>query len=302
MATPPAWRIELDVPVAGLGAFDRALGPFADAISVVDVAGNHGGSVPVWRYEAFCVAPPDPAELALALELAAALAEVATPEPRISVIPAIDWVAETQKRFPPIRAGRFFLQPSHHDGPRPGGSWVIRVDAAAAFGTGEHGTTRGCLLAIDALRRRGPLGSVLDMGTGSGILAMAATRAGARRVLAVESDPRSVPVARANVRRNGLASRIRVVRNDGYRGAVVARAGRMDLILANILARPLIAMAPALARSLRPGGRAVLSGLLWHQERAVLAAHLAQGLRLHGRLTLDGWTTLLVGRPRRPAR
>lgn len=299
MVAPGGWRIEIDVPVAGVGVFDRALGPFADAISVVDIAGNHSGVAPMWRYEAFCVAPPDPGELALALELAAALAGVEMPEPRVSTIPPVDWVAETQKRFPPIRAGRFFLQPSHHDGPRPGGSWPIRVDAAAAFGTGEHGTTRGCLLALDALRRRGRLGTVLDMGSGSGVLAMAAARAGARRVLAVEVDPGSVAVARTNVRRNGLSARVRVIRNDGYRGPVLARAGRMDLILANILARPLIAMAPTLKRRLRPGGHAVLSGLLWHQERAVLAAHVAQGLRLVGRRTLDGWTTLLVRRPAR---
>ncbi len=204
-----------------------------------------------------------------------------------------DWVRENQQSFPPIRVGRFFIHGSHHAKRSPGGAAALRIDAATAFGTGEHATTHGCLLALDALAKRRRFRRVLDMGTGTAILAMAAARRWACPVLACDIDAGSLEVARENVRGNGLASRIRLLRSDGYRDPAIAR---FDLVTANILARPLAAMAQDLAGSLARDGIAVLSGLLVRQAPLVLAAHRTHGLALRRRIAVDGWATLVLGR------
>jgi ribosomal protein L11 methyltransferase len=175
----------------------------------------------------------------------------------------------------------------------PASAIGIEIDAATAFGTGEHPSTRGCLLALEALAHRRRFRRPLDIGAGSGILAIAAAKRLHRRVVAGDIDPEAVRVARHHARRNGLAGRIRVVRAAGYRSRVLRRS-RYDLILANILARPLALMARDLKRAIRPGGAAVLAGLLRRQEALVLAAHRAQGLSLERRLVIEGWSTLVL--------
>ncbi len=171
----------------------------------------------------------------------------------------------------------------------------LRIDAATAFGTGEHATTRGCLLALDTLARRGPRHRVLDMGTGTGILAIAAAKTWRRPVLARDIDHEAVRIAGLNAARNGVGALVMARRSDGYltRGIIDRR---FDLVFANILARPLMRMAPRLSRALAPGGIAVLSGLLGRQERAVLAAHRAQRLVLRRRIADDGWHTLMMAK------
>jgi ribosomal protein L11 methyltransferase len=210
-------------------------------------------------------------------------------------VPPRDWLAASAASFPPLMIGRYFVHGSHHRGAVPAGRTGLRIDAATAFGTGEHATTRGCLLALDALARRGPRRRVLDMGTGTGILAIAAAKTWRRPVLARDIDHESVRVARINAQRNGVAALVRARPADGYvtRGI----SGRpFDLVCANILARPLMRMAPRLAGALAPGGIAVLSGLLARQERAVLAAHRAQRLVLRRRIAHDGWHTLMMAK------
>ena len=208
-------------------------------------------------------------------------------------LPERDWLAENRRAFPPLRIGRFLVHGSHWRGPVPPGAIAIEIDAATAFGTGEHPSTRGCLLALDSLARRRRFRRPLDIGTGSGVLAIAAAKRLHRRVLASDIDCAAVRVASHHVRRNGLAGQVRVVCAPGYRSRAV-RARDYDLIFANILARPLALMARDLGRAIAPGGVAVLAGLLRRQEALVLAAHRAQGLALERRLVIEGWSTLIL--------
>ncbi|HVA13569.1 MAG TPA: 50S ribosomal protein L11 methyltransferase, partial [Stellaceae bacterium] len=200
---------------------------------------------------------------------------------------------------PPLAVGRFFIHGSHFRAPIPPGRLALEIDAATAFGTGEHATTRGCLTALDAMAPRS-VARILDMGTGTGILAMAAAKRWRRRVVARDIDPESVRVAAHNARRNGVAGLIAVNRSTGYRERGVAGRQPYDLVLANILAKPLERMARDLGRVLAPGGVAVLSGLLESQASAVLAAHRLLRLRLKQRVVIDGWATLVLGRGRSP--
>ena len=169
----------------------------------------------------------------------------------------------------------------------------VEIDAATAFGTGEHPSTRGCLLALDGLACRRRFRRPLDIGTGSGVLAIAAAKRLHRPVLASDIDCEAARVARHHVARNGVAGRVRVICAPGFRSRRL-RHGKYDLILANILARPLAAMARDLKRALAPGGVAVLAGLLRRQEPLVLSAQRAQGVALQRRVVIEGWSTLIL--------
>jgi ribosomal protein L11 methyltransferase len=284
------WSLSLSVPAGALPVFEAALESLGGALVV---SGPDRGAVPLSLY--LGTRPERPAVTAL-LAAAAAAAGVAVPGFAIETLPAVDWVAESQKALPPIRAGRFFVHGSHVAAPPPGAVIPIRIDANAAFGTGRHETTRGCLLALARLAKGRRFRRPLDMGCGSGVLAIAMAKLWPAPVLAVDNDATSVAVARENAGLNGVAARLRAVAGEGYACAEVGRRAPFDLVAANILAEPLCAMADDLARHLAPGGVAVLSGLLRDQERAVRARHRAQGLALAGRIELGDWTTLLVTR------
>lgn len=285
------WTLEVEVPEGAAPAFMRALDGLAAGVS--GFATTDGGP---WRIAAWFTDMPDRGALAAAIALAAAAAGAPEPDFVVRPLEMRDWLAENRASFGPLSAGRFFVHPSHYRGAPPAGSLAIALDAATAFGSGEHGTTRGCLLALDALARRRRPRRVLDMGCGSGILSIAAARLWPVRVLAVDIDAEAVRIARGNARRNGVAQRVCGVCGDGFAGLPRSRGGRFDLIVANILARPLQRLARDLARHLAPGGTAILSGLLAAQEAAVLAAYRAQGLKLARRLRIDGWSTLVLGR------
>jgi ribosomal protein L11 methyltransferase len=285
------WRLAATVPAGAADAVARLFEQHAVAVSAFESA--PGGA---WTIEAHAMAAPDRAHLEAGM--AALGASRAGPELAFTVerIGPRDWIAENQASFPPLRAGRFFVHGSHLRDAPPAGAVPIRIDAATAFGTGEHATTQGCLLALDRMARCRRFGRVLDMGAGTAILAIAAARLWRRPVLACDIDAGAVAVARANVAVNGVAGLVAVLRSDGYRARAIARAAPFDLVLANILARPLAAMAPDLARALAPGGRAVLSGLLAGQEKLVLAAHRAPRLHLERRIAIAGWHTLILRR------
>jgi ribosomal protein L11 methyltransferase len=288
------WRLTLIGDAASQAAYAGVLEEEAGAVTAFESAPNGP-----WKIEAFFEAKPDLGRLAPPIFAAAKALGRAVPALEVEEIAERDWLAENQASFPPLRIGRFFVHGSHVTEAPPAGAWVVALDASIAFGSGEHATTKGCLAAIEALAKRRPIRRVLDVGTGSGILTIGALRAGARRALASDIDPPSVDLARDNMRVNGVASRADVRLAAGLAKLGPTR-GCFDLVLANILARPLTALATPLSRAVAPGGYLVLSGLLADQESWVLRAYLARGLRFMGRAAAGsdtvGWRTLVLRR------
>src|SRR5580700_1388393 len=283
---------EIEGAVAALEVA-TALDELAGAVAAFEVHPEAGENAALWRVEAYPRAPLLDAALEIRLALLAAGAGGKLEHIAEERLPERDWLLENRRAFPPLQIGRFLVHGSHWRGPAPPGAIAIEIDAATAFGTGEHPSTRGCLLALDDLARRRRFRRPLDIGTGSGILAIAAARRLHRRVIAGDIDPEAVRVARHHTRRNGLAGQVRIVRAAGYRSRAL-RPATYDLIFANILARPLALMARDLKRAIAPGGVAVLAGLLRRQEALVLTAHRAQGLRLERRVVIEGWSTLIL--------
>jgi ribosomal protein L11 methyltransferase len=286
-----AWKIELFVPTAAADAFADAVEPFAAALTLFPVEGTTETRIAAYGADA-----PDEAALEATLATVAAAAGVTAPPAHVVWLPDIDWLAENRAQFAPVRAGRFYVHDSYREAPPPANVTAILVDAATAFGTGHHGTTRGCLEALEAVVRRRarlPAGPVLDLGCGTAVLGIAAAKTLARPVVASDIDPAAVAMARINARGNGVASRVRVFESVGFDNVAMRRPAPYALIFANILARPLVRLAPAITANLVPGGTVILSGLLHAQERQVLAAYLGQGLHLAGRIRHDEWSTLV---------
>jgi len=243
--------------------------------------------------EAYYATPPCLADLARAPWSRAS----PMPAPVLETVPDQDWVALSQAALPPVAAGRFLVHGRHdRERIRPQ-RMAIEIEAGAAFGTGHNATTTLCLEAIDRLVRRRRFRSVLDLGCGTGVLAIAAARAipGAH-VLAVDNDPLAVAVARTNARLNGTGQRVRVIAATDFAHPWLRRPRGFDLVLANLLPGPLIALAPAMRRGLRPRGIAVLCGLLEHQARELIATYRAAGFGLAARKRRAGWTALTLER------
>ena len=238
--------------------------------------------------------PPDAAAIMDAMRRCAATAGVQEPNISVKLEAVRDWAAEYARQLSPITAGRYFVYGSEYSGTVPTGKIGLCVPAGAAFGSGDHGTTKGCLLAMDRMRVIGD-GPVLDMGCGSGILALAAARLWRRPVLAVDIDPVAVQVATENIAANGQTHLVRGLCAPGYRHRDIG-SKKFAVIISNILARPLARMAGDLAHHLGPGGTAVLSGLYSQDASWVLGAHRRAGLQKVGRIDLDGWATLVVRR------
>jgi ribosomal protein L11 methyltransferase len=290
--TSPLFRFEAVGPTPLLeAAYERATAE--PQIALAASLFEHGGAA-ARRLELIFEALPDRAELLDALGLFDL--EVVT---AVGQLAAQDWVALSLTGLPPVEAGRFRLR-GGHDAPRPGGGVDLLIEAGEAFGTGHHATTRGCLLAIhDLLNVRRPSPShaalTLDLGTGTGALAIAVAKATHRPVIATDIDPVAVRVARGNARLNGAAGLVSVLEADGLRSPAL-RGRRFALVLANILAGPLHAMAGDIVDACAPGGTIVLSGLLEPQARGVAAAYRARGARLVRRYVLEGWATLVLTR------
>lgn len=250
-----------------------------------------------WRVEAYFDAIDSTApERDFATELAGVIAQ---PLPAFvsDEVPDLNWVALSQAALPPVEAGRFTIHGSHDSGRVARGPTSILIDAGEAFGTAHHATTHGCLLAIDRLTRVRTFGTVLDLGCGSGVLAIAVAKALPHAdIIATDLDPQSVKVATENVRLNGVASRIALTTASGVDHTWLRQSPPFDLVIANILAGPLIRLAPAMARTVVRGGTLLLSGILIPQAPQVLAAYRAAGFQIvqHDRIT--GWSTLTLRR------
>jgi len=240
----------------------------------------------VWRIDAFPVSPDEAEDLRAHLALWPAL------KTTTETLADADWLAMALSGLPPVRAGRFFVFGVHDRGRAPANTVNLRIEAGAAFGTGHHGTTVGCLLAYDSLLKGRRFDRVLDVGTGTGVLAIAAARTGSRVTIGTDIDRVSVRIARENARINRAASRF--VTANGLQAHVVRGAAPYDLVFANILAPPLVRLSHDIAGALRSGGLAILSGLLRAQARRVLAAYVSKGFALERRLGRDAWATLIL--------
>ncbi|MBL8575870.1 MAG: 50S ribosomal protein L11 methyltransferase [Mesorhizobium sp.] len=216
---------------------------------------------------------------------------IATPIER-ETLPDIDWVAKSLEGLQPVRAGRFLVHGSHDRARRKPGDLAIEIEAGLAFGTGHHGTTAGCLEMIESIARRERPRNALDLGTGSAVLAIALAKLAHIPVLATDIDPVATKVASENAKLNKVSRYIETRTAAGFHDPIFARRAPFDLIVANILARPLMRMAPDMARSVSFGGSLILSGILERQRNAVLAAYVGQQLRHVRTLWREGWVTI----------
>jgi len=226
------------------------------------------------------------------------LSKLAGREVRVIILPDADWIKLSQEGLPPVRAGRFFVYGAHDKGKVPPGVIPLRIEAGMAFGTGHHETTALCLAVLSDLSKRRRFTNVLDLGCGTGLLAIGAAKLWRRGVLASDIDPVAVEITRENAAINGEAPWVRAVVADGLTNPAIAERAPFDLIVANILAGPLTRLAPAIARALAPGGVLVLSGLMHWHANLVVAFYRPHGLILRTVRRDGSWSALVLERPR----
>jgi len=263
------------------------LTPAPTGIGMLEIEDGAG----LWEVGAYFDTAPDRAGLALLAAMHGA-ADFA-----VSELPETDWVAKVRRELRPVEAGRFFVHGSHDADRVPGSAVALLIEASMAFGTGHHGTTQGCLLALDRLAEAGlEPARVLDLGCGTAVLAMAAARLWPAGVVASDIDAVAVEVARANVTANGLSGRVSCIEAEGLDHPDIAAAAPFDLIFANILKAPLIALAPALSSALAPGGHVILSGILNDQADELISVYRALGNDLSDRFDIGDWSTTVFRR------
>lgn len=289
----PLWRVTLTAPSNSAEALSTALEENALALTVMQPPRQE-----LCQIEAIFDSEPDHGAIATRLAIVVAAHGFATPICIIEAIPPEDWLRRVAQAMPPRQLGNLMIYGSHDVGKVPAHIPSLHIDAATAFGTGEHPSTQMCLrLYQDYLRRCNPR-RVLDIGCGSGILALAAARLAHRHALAIDFDLESVHMTQLNARQNGLNRYIHAVQGMGYQARLVRQNSPYDLIFANIFARPLMALAADLRRHLAPGGIAILAGLLQTQVPMVLAAHRMQRLHLVRAMQMGEWAALLFERKR----
>ena len=249
-----------------------------------------------WHVAIHFRTPPDEPRLRQLVEFAAGKA--AANALSIQSVAAADWVGQSLARLKPVRVGRFLIHGAHDRARLKANDIGIEIEAALAFGTGHHGTTRGCLVALADLAKRRRSRRVLDVGTGTGVLAIASARLSRTQIVGSDIDPVAVRAASANAHLNRAAAWIKFVRAKGTIGTVITDAAPYDLIFANILLGPLARLAVKLSELAAPGAQVVLSGLLPEHANAALAIYRAQGLALERRIQIEGWTTLVLRRMR----
>jgi ribosomal protein L11 methyltransferase len=281
--------VSLRVPAAALEVFESALGSVCRAVSFF-----HDEAADEWDIQGVKERGAYEAELESALAVAEMLSGF-TPAVARYLVPVGGWLARTQAAFPEQLIGaRFVVRGTHISAAPIPGRITLTLDAGLAFGTGEHNSTRGCLVALEHVARARRPRRVLDLGTGSGILGIAAAKIWGVKVLASDIDPRAARVANANAKLNGVAGLVHAIHADGWADRRITRAAPYDLVFANILARPLCAMALQLGGHLAPGGVAILAGLLTTQVNWVVSAHRRAGLVLERHLVDGAWSILVL--------
>ncbi|PID36792.1 MAG: 50S ribosomal protein L11 methyltransferase [Rhodobacterales bacterium] len=268
-----------------LGEALESLTPEPTGVGVFELEDDSG----IWEVGGYFTEAPDAVGLAL---LAAAHG---AKDFTISEVPETDWVAHVKRELAPVEAGRFFVYGEHDADKLPPAAIGLKIEAAMAFGTGHHGTTLGCLRALDGLISAGEVKkNVIDVGCGTAVLAMAAAKVWPHPVIASDIDEVAVEVARANAAANGLAEEVHVLEAAGFAHADITAAAPFDLILANILKGPLVALAPDMAAHAAPGAHVILSGILNPQAEQVIDAYQTAGFSLKSRDEIGDWTTLLL--------
>jgi ribosomal protein L11 methyltransferase len=259
----------------------------ASAVAAEEISKNS------WRLEAFCM-DEDSADGAASI-ISAELRGV-----RVSIekLEDADWVAMSLAGLPAVHAGPFVVAGAHELAKAGAGKIPVWIEAGPAFGTGHHGTTKGCLESLALVARSRKLGKVLDIGTGSGVLAIAALKAGADSAIATDIDAESIRIAKENAKNNRMGRNLRLLVATGANHAAIRVGAPYDIVMANILARPLVGLSADIAALVKPGGRVILSGLLTHQESQVRSAFEGRGLHLVDRRRLKGWSTLTYERPK----
>ncbi len=271
----------------GLGEAMERLEPEPTGVGVFEVEDGSG----LWEVGGYFTETPD--ETALAVLAAAFEAKPFV----VSELPETDWVAHVRRELAPVEAGRFFVYGSHDADKLPEGRIPLLIEAAMAFGTGHHGTTLGCLKALDLLLDEGfAAAKVADIGCGTAVLAMAAARVWDGDIIASDIDQVAVDVAEANLKANGMAGQVKCVEAAGFDHPDLKSHAPYDLIFANILKGPLVALSPEIAANLRVGGYAILSGILNEQADDVISVYLQNGFNLSNRSEIGEWTTLILSK------
>lgn len=284
-------KLTLESSKEQLQAIEDVLEPYAQAISTFEIP-----NTPMWRVEGYCHNETAPENWEA--EIRNTLLPHIKSDITFEVLPEEDWLTKSYDGFPPINAGRFFVHGSHFEGVIPAGKIPLLINAATAFGSGEHQTTYGCLRAMSDISTSHQPRHILDMGTGSGILAFAASKLWHKPVLGVDIDRESVRVARENAQMNGLDTCVKLIAGKGFKGKELA-AQKYDLICANILANPLCEMARDLVAHTADNGYIILSGILNSQANQVKMAYRGQNTQLVKHYIFGEWTTLLLKKGKR---
>lgn len=289
------WALTISLPPRAAEAFGKAFENASLSTSILAPPRK-----PTAQLDILFDTPPTRQALGVQIALLAAAQGIPVPRFRLGPVPRLDWLKKVAGDFPPIKIGRWTVHGALHRAKVPNRRYALQIDASSAFGTGEHPTTRGCLLMLDRFLKKGLRPQrVADIGCGSGILSMAWAQVVPGKAVAVDLDPGAASIAKGNVRVNKLGKHIAVGQSCGFSAPLVKKAAPFDLIMANIFAGPLCEMAKDTAKHLAPGGIAILSGLLTVQARQVIAAHRKQGLVLLKHDRLGEWSVLALQRHKR---
>lgn len=284
---------QLSTPLTKQQAYDLVDAVMAREDLAITASAHEDAETGEWVFEATCDSTPDISAFeALAREVLGGAVGFSV-EP---IDPDVNWVAQSLEGLQPVIAGGFYVHGSHETAQPPAGLTAIRIDAAEAFGTGHHETTTGCLEAIDKVLKRRRFRSMIDVGTGTGVLAIALAKRTRLPVLATDIDPVAVSTAAANAVDNGVGRFVITLEATGLEHRQIAAMAPYDLVMANILAGPLVSLAPSMRRVTERGSMLILSGILQHQAARVVAAYARQGMVLRQRLNRKDWATLILER------